>query len=343
MCRNLLARLLSVVTLTLVASALWAQVTLSQKGRGEQVFALLDGQKCASLYYDEEDFLVVKKTSELFANDFKLVTEKELPYGSKPDLLAGNCIIVGTLGHSKVIDEMVAAGKIDTIGLKGRWESYGVQLVRKPLKGVKQALVIVGSDRRGTAYGLLSVSRAIGVSPWYWWMDAPVEKRSELYLKVDKMLSKEPSVKYRGIFINDEDWGLYRWAKRNFEKERGNFGPKTYAKVCELLLRLQANYLCPAMHDASTAFHRLPENRLVADSFAIVMGSSHCEPLLFNTASEWDRKTMGEWDYVDNRHGVDSVLKKRVEVCAPFENVYTLALRGLHDKAMKASNEMSAR
>lgn len=97
------------------------------------------------------------------------------------------------------------------------------------------------------------------------------------------------------------------------------------------------------MHDASTAFHRLPENRLVADSFAIVMGSSHCEPLLFNTASEWDRKTMGEWDYVDNRRGVDSVLKKRVEVCAPFENVYTLALRGLHDKAMKASNDMSAR
>ena len=323
MCRNSLARWWSVVTLTLLTSALWAQVTLSPKERGQQVFALLDGQKCASLYYDEEDYLVVKKTAELFANDFKLVTGKELPHGSKPNVLSDNCIIVGTLGHSKVIDEMAAKGKVDTMGLKGRWESYGIQLVKKPLNGVKQALVIIGSDRRGTAYGLLSVSRAIGVSPWYWWMDAPVEKRSELYLKVDKMLSKEPSVKYRGIFINDEDWGLYRWAKLNFEKERGNFGPKTYAKVCELLLRLQANYLCPAMHDASTAFHRLPENRLVADSFAIVMGSSHCEPLLLNTASEWDRKTMGEWDYVNNRRGVDSVLKKRVEVCAPFENVYT--------------------
>ena len=343
MCRNLLERLLSVVALTLVSSALWAQVTLSEKQSGEDVFALLNGQQSASLYYDDDDYLVVKKTSELFASDFKLVTGKELPHGSKTDLLTDNTIIIGTLGQSKVIDKMAAKGKVDTTGLKGRWESYRVQLVKKPLNGVKQALVIIGSDRRGTAYGLLSVSRAIGVSPWYWWMDAPVEKRSELYLKVNKMLSKEPSVKYRGIFINDEDWGLYRWAKRNFEKERGNFGPKTYAKICELLLRLQANYLCPAMHDASTAFHRLPENRLVADSFAIVMGSSHCEPLLFNTASEWDRKTMGEWDYVDNRHGVDSVLKKRVEACAPFENVYTLALRGLHDKAMKASNDMSAR
>ena len=341
--KNLLERLLLIFALFLVSSTLLAQVTLSHKGIGNDVFTLFDGQKCASLYYDTDDYLVVKKTSELFANDFKLVTGKKLSYGSDSKLLVDYCIIVGTLGHSKVIDEMMAEGKLETMGLKGRWESYVVQLVKEPLDGVKQALVIAGSDRRGTAYGLLSVSRAIGVSPWYWWIDAPVKKQNRLYLEVKKMLSKEPSVKYRGIFINDEDWGLYRWAKLNFEKERGNFGPKTYAKVCELLLRLQANYLCPAMHDASTAFHRLPENRLVADSFAIVMGSSHCEPLLFNTASEWDRKTMGEWDYVDNRRGVDSVLKKRVEVCAPFENVYTLALRGLHDKAMKASNDMSAR
>lgn len=136
---------------------------------------------------------------------------------------------------------------------------------------------------------------------------------------------------------------LYRWSKNNYEKERGNFGPKTYAQICELLLRLQANYLCPAMHDASMAFHRIPENRLVADSFAIVMGSSHCEPLLFNTASEWKRDKMGEWDYINNRAGVDSVLRARANECAPFENVYTLALRGLHDRAMNASNDMADR
>lgn len=165
----------------------------------------------------------------------------------------------------------------------------------------------------------------------------------QVSVKVDKFISKTPSVKFRGVFINDEDWGLYRWSKRNFEKERGNFGPRTYAKVCELLLRLQANYLCPAMHDASMAFHRIPENRLVADSFAIVMGSSHCEPLLFNTASEWKRDKMGEWDYINNKDGVNKVLKSRVDECAPFENVYTLALRGLHDRAMNASNNMSDR
>ena len=181
------------------------------------------------------------------------------------------------------------------------------------------------------------------MSPWYWWADAPIIKKDQLHLRVDKYISKEPTVKYRGIFINDEDWGLYRWSRDNFEKELGNFGPRTYAKVCELLLRLQANYLCPAMHDASMAFHRIPENRVVADRFAILMGASHCEPLLFNTASEWKRDKMGEWDYINNKKGVDSVLNVRVKECAPFENVYTLALCGLHDRAMNASNDMGDR
>ena len=341
--KNLLKRLWLAGAMVVASSALSAQVTLVEQGEGSRIFPLVDGGKCATLYYDAADYTVVKKTAQLFAGDVKTVTGKNLSYGSSRKQLSDHSIIIGTLGHSEIIDRLAAEGKLDTTGLKGRWECYALQLVDKPVRGVKQALVIAGSDRRGTAYGLLSVSRAIGVSAWYWWADAPVTKRSRLCLQVDKMLSEEPSVKYRGIFINDEDWGLYRWSKQNFEKELGNFGPKTYAKVCELLLRLQANYLCPAMHDASLAFHRLPENRLVADSFAIAMGSSHCEPLLFNTASEWDSKTMGEWDYLGNRRGVDSVLKKRVEVCAPFENVYTLALRGLHDKAMKASNDMTAR
>ena len=295
------------------------------------------------MYYDAQDFEVVKTTAGLFANDVKEVSGQILGVATTKETPQKNCIIVGTLGHNEWIDQMIAKKKLDVEPLKNRWESYLVQLVRNPLPGVDKALVIVGSDRRGAAYGLLSVSRTIGVSPWYWWADAPIVKKDQLHLKVDKYISKEPTVKYRGIFINDEDWGLYRWSKRNFEKEVGNFGPRTYAKVCELLLRLQANYLCPAMHDASMAFHRIPENRVVADRFAIIMGSSHCEPLLFNTASEWKRDKMGEWDYINNKKGVDSVLNARVKECAPFENVYTLALRGLHDRAMNASNDMGDR
>lgn len=329
--------------LLLSSSAALAQVSLSQNSSGSNVFSLVGKKDKACVYYDTKDFEVVKTTAGLFANDVKEVSGQILGVATTKEVPQKNCIIVGTLGHNEWIDQMVAKKKLDVEPLKNRWESYLVQLVRNPLPGVEKALVIVGSDRRGAAYGLLSVSRTIGVSPWYWWADAPIVKKDQLNLKVDKYISKEPTVKYRGIFINDEDWGLYRWSKRNFEKEVGNFGPRTYAKVCELLLRLQANYLCPAMHDASMAFHRIPENRLLADRFAILMGASHCEPLLFNTASEWKRDTMGEWDYINNKKGVDSVLNARVKECAPFENVYTLALRGLHDRAMNASNDMGDR
>ena len=329
--------------LLLSSSVALAQVSLSQNSSGSNVFSLVGKKDKACVYYDAQDLEVVKTTAGLFANDVIEVSGQILGVATTKEAPQKNCIIVGTLGHNEWIDQMIAKKKLDVETLKNRWESYLVQLVRNPLPGVDKALVIVGSDRRGAAYGLLSVSRTIGVSPWYWWADAPIVKKDQLHLKVDKYISKEPTVKYRGIFINDEDWGLYRWSKRNFEKEVGNFGPRTYAKVCELLLRLQANYLCPAMHDASMAFHRIPENRVVADRFAIIMGSSHCEPLLFNTASEWKRDKMGEWDYINNKKGVDSVLNARVKECAPFENVYTLALRGLHDRAMNASNDMGDR
>ena len=321
-----------------------AQVVLEQ-GAGKGSFPIVGSSSKAVLCFDGDDEIVVRKSVSLFADDVRLVTGKTLETSeNEPGKVSARyAIIVGTIGKSAWIDKLAERGKIDTAAIAGGWERYLIEKVDNPVRGIKQAIVVAGSDRRGTAYGLLSISRAIGVSPWYWWADAPVKKRNRLAVSVSRFVSKEPSVKYRGIFINDEDWGIYRWARDNFEKDRRNFGPRTYGKVCELLLRLQANYLCPAMHDASMAFHRVPENRLVADSFAIAMGSSHCEPLLFNTASEWKKDKMGEWDYINNKDGVDRVLKSRVEECAPFENVYTLALRGLHDKAMNASNDMGER
>lgn len=335
--------ILWMLAVTLCVPATMGQVLLSKSNSKANEFGMINRKGNARLYFDAQDFEVVKKAADLFSNDVRLVTGQAIQVGAIENKLASNSIIVGTLGHNELIDKLVAKHKLDVKSLENRWESYLIEVVRNPLPGVGKALVVVGSDRRGTAYGLFTISEAIGVSPWYWWADAPVAKRQELNLKVDKVVSKEPTVKYRGIFINDEDWGLLRWAKRTFEKERGNIGPKTYAKVCELLLRLKANYLCPAMHEASTAFNKIPENKLVADSFAIVMGSVHCEPLLFNNASEWDKKTMGEWDYVNNKETLNKVLKQRVTENSPYENVYTLALRGLHDKAMGGSNDMKER
>ena len=318
-----------------------AQVKMTNKGTGDS-FPLVNGKEKAVICYDKSDALVVERSAKMLAEDVACATGTQLKV-QEGTAGAAYAIIAGTIGQSKNIDQLVKAGKIDTTGLTGAWERYHVALVKNPVKGVKKAIVVAGSDRRGTAYGVLSISRAIGGSPWRWWLDAPTPQHSTCLLQVNRFTSRTPSVRYRGVFINDEDWGLLRWAKRNYEKDRGNFGPRTYAAVCELLLRLNANYLCPAMHEASLAFHQVPENRLVADTFAIVMGSSHCEPLLLNTASEWNKEKYGAWDYINNRKGVDSVLNARALELAPFENVYTLALRGLHDVAMAGGNDMTER
>ncbi len=335
--------ILLVGIMLLCGPIVYGQVLLTKNGDKADEFTLIGKSKKTCLYYDRQDFEVVKKVARLFSNDVRLITNQPVTIGDAEEKMASNSIIVGTLGYNKLIDKLIAKKKLDVTSLKGKWESFHMEVILNPFPGVKKALVVVGSDRRGTAYGLFSISEAIGVSPWYWWADAPVAKQKELCIKIKKMTSNEPTVKYRGVFINDEDWGLLQWAKKNFEKERGNIGPKTYAKVCELLLRLKANYLCPAMHEASTAFNKIPENKLVADSFAIVMGSTHCEPLLFNNASEWDKKTMGEWDYVNNKGMIDKVLRQRVVENSPYENVYTVALRGLHDKAMSGGNDMNGR
>lgn len=316
-----------------------AQVSLINNSRNS--FALVNNA-ATGIIYDDNDELSVKRAISLFSEDVERVSGKK-PHMLTSNIKAQNIVIVGTIGKSKVIDQLIRNRKLNVREIEGQWERYRIQLVNNPIPNVKQALVIAGSDRRGTAYGLFSVSEAIGVSPWYWWADVPVKKRSNIFLDIKPFTSPAPSVKYRGVFINDEDWGLLPWAKNTFDPELKDIGPKTYAKVFELLLRLKANYLAPAMHEASGAFNKYPTNKLVADSFGIVMGSVHPEPLLFNNASEWDRKTMGEWNYMTNKEGILKVLDKRVKENSPYENVYTLALRGLHDRAMTGNYTLEQR
>ena len=328
-----------------MGGAAFAQVSLTENSGGKATFTLADSRSAAALCYDKEDAAVVGTAIGLLASDVEKVSGNEVSVVDTYRTPAGTklAIIAGTLGSSSWIDELVSKGKIDVSEIEGGWERYAVRLVDNPVKGIRKAIVIAGSDRRGTAYGLMSISRAIGVSPWYWWLDAPIAHRDNISLNVTDFDSKTPSVKYRGIFINDEDWGILRWAKNNFEKERGNIGPKTYDKVCELILRLYGNMLAPAMHEASTAFYQIPENKEIADKYAIIITTSHCEPLLLNTASEWFSDRYGEWNYNTNAERIDSVLKARVMEAAPYENVFTVALRGLHDKAMSGSEDMDAR
>ena len=249
-------------------------------------------------------------------------------------------IIVGTYG-SKTISKLIAKGIINEQDLKGKWESYVITITNEK----KPRLVIAGSDKRGTIYGIYDVSQRIGVSPWYWWADVPVKKNPEAAVDCTYYASGEPSIKYRGIFINDEDWGLKPWSTNNFEKELGDIGPKTYGKVCELLLRLKANMLAPAMHSCTGAFYSHPESKVVCDSFGIIITTSHCEPLLLNNAaaSEWEESRDGDWNYKTNSQTILKKWDDRLAEASQYENIYTTAMRGVHDAGLRGNLPLEER
>jgi hypothetical protein len=301
---------------------------------GADDFILFDGKNAASILVETNDERAVIRAAGDLADDFARVT------GTKPEIEnqfspgEKNCVIVGTIGESKIIDQLAAEGKLETNGVSGAWESYVLQVVKNPLPGVKKALVIAGSDRRGTIYGIYQLSEMIGVSPWHWWADVPVQKKNFLALHGDTFKQGPPAVKYRGIFLNDEDWGLRPWASKTFDPATGNIGPKTYAKIFELLLRLRANYIWPAQHPGTLAFNSFPSDKFLADEYGMVMGSSHCEQMLRDNIGEWDDKTMGEYNFVTNPDGVLKYWEQRVRENGKFESIWTLGMRGISDGAM---------
>lgn len=307
-----------------------AAALLSDTPRG---FALAAAGAAAPVHYDSRDHPVVAHAAGELVRDMKEVT------GMTPALLTGaapsgsRVVLVGTLGRSPAIDALARSGRLDARRLRGAWESFIIATVRRPLPGVDQGLVIVGSDPRGTAYGVYELSEQIGVSPWSWWADVPAKKRPALWLAPGTNRFGPPSVKYRGIFINDEDWGLHPWAAQTYEPEAGGMGPKTYARVFELLLRLKANTLWPAMHEVSPAFNADAENARLADRYAIVMGSSHAEPMLRNNVGEW-KDAKDRFNYAVNREGVRSYWEERGRSNAAYESLWTIGMRGIHDSGI---------
>ncbi len=246
-----------------------------------------------------------------------------------------NVILIGTIGKSPVIDSLIAGGKLNVASIQGKWESFVIQTVDNPVAGVGKALVIAGSDRRGAAFGAFDISEGLGVSPWVWWADVVPVAKSELWIASARYEQGPPAVKYRGIFLNDEDWALQPWAAKTYEPEVGDVGPKTYAKICELLLRLRANYLWPAMHPSTRAFNHYPQNKIVADDYAIVMGASHAEPMLRNNVDEWDESVRGAYNYVTNRANVLQYWDERALANGAYDNIYTIGMRGIHDSPME--------
>ena len=205
------------------------------------------------------------------------------------------------------------------------------------LGAVGGRLLVVGSNGRGAAYGLLELSRMAGVSPWVWWGDVVPERRQRLSVPDGFSRQHEPSVMYRGIFINDEDWSLREWSSLTFEPtgRKGSIGPRTYKEIFKLLLRLRANAVWPAMHEGTTGFFTVEGNKAVADSCGIVVGTSHCEPLLRNNVAEWDKAVRGDYNYMTNRRQVREYWAERLREARGAEALFTIGMRGIHDGSME--------
>lgn len=200
-------------------------------------------------------------------------------------------------------------------------------------------LVITGHDSHGAAYGIVELSRLIGVSPWEWWADATPQFKEKFELPKGFSIKRSPAVKYRGIFINDEDWGLMPWSSKTFEPSDipGHIGPKTNAKIFELMLRLRANTYWPPMHECSVPFFFVDGNREMAEKYGVYIGGSHCEPMACNAAGEWFRRGKGDYDYVNNSDAVYRFWENRVKNVANQEILYTIGMRGVHDGAMNGA------
>jgi hypothetical protein len=302
--------------------------------------ALVAKDQAASIIVAPQDATSVRHAAQDLARDLEQVSSHPSRLIAAPEGKMPAAIIIGTLGQSPLIDAMVRAGKINPARLTGQWESFLILTIEKPLAGVDRALVVVGSDRRGTAYGAYEVSRAIGVSPWSWWADLAPRHQNAIYAPKGLHHFGPPSVRYRGIFVNDEDWGLFPWAAQTFDPERKDIGPKTYQRIFELLLRLKANTLWPAMHKTTAAFNSDPANAKLADDYGIIMGSSHSEVMLRNNVGEW-KDAPDAFNYASNPEKIRLYWDERVRKNAAYENIWTIGMRGLHDTGMVGTNSMA--
>lgn len=300
----------------------FAAVALSVYGK-QQDFVIQSGGTVA-IACSGSEAPVVRTSLEMLSRDMQAVLSAKADVNDK----TGE-IIVGTVGKSKLLEEV----GIDVSALKNKKQAFQLTVSEDG------KLVVVGSDSHGTAYGILEISRLLGVSPWEWWADVTPEKKETFRLSSKFRDLQCPSVEYRGIFINDEDWGLMPWSNKTYEPSdvKGEVGPHTNERIFELLLRLRANTYWPAMHECTLPFFLTKGNREAAKKYGIFMGASHCEPMACNAAGEWKRRGEGAYDYVNNSPAVYQFWEDRVKEVAGQEILYTLGMRGVHDGKMQGA------
>ncbi|MGA9450826.1 MAG: glycosyl hydrolase 115 family protein [Verrucomicrobiia bacterium] len=343
---NVLALLLVSVLVAPRDSLALGQERYVEDVPGPGSFPIVQGNVAATIYVDSSDFAGVVRAANDLQADVARVTSHSPAISHAGKKLGENVIVVGTIGKSQIIDQLIREGKIDASPVAGKWESFFIQVVPKPLPGVASGLVICGSDKRGTIYGIYDLSEQMGVSPWYWWADVTPEHKDALFVKAGKFVQGPPSVKYRGIFLNDEAPDLSNWITNNFGTVPpgtnppippgvANYNHQFYTKLSELILRLKGNYLWPAMWN--NAFNEDdPVNPKLADEYGIVMGTSHQEPML-RAQKEWDRrylKTLGTWNYAKNPDVLENFWREGIRRNRNYESLITIGLRGANDTPM---------
>ena len=317
--KNILARLL--LLLIFLSDNIYSQ------DKNIVNFSIADSNQLTTIYIDKStDPLIVWAVNEL-ADDVKEIT------GKRPEIVPTQ-----TISKKGIYIGQASSGlfKSKSKDLSGQWEKFSI-------KKEKENLVVVGSDIRGTVYAIFEITERLGISPWKWWADVHPIKKEKLTLQLPhKGIISSPSVQYRGIFLNDEDWGLEPWAEKTFEPEVGNIGPKTYEKIFQLLLRLKANTIWPAMHPSTKGFFTLPGNKEMAQKYHMVIGSSHAEPMLRNNVDEWKPKIHGDYNYFTNKTQVDKYWQDRLDELksAQNETIMTLGMRGVHDSKMEGAKDL---
>ncbi|GGD12478.1 glycosyl hydrolase 115 family protein [Aquisalinus flavus] len=320
--------------LTLVTPVLsWAQssecaapASVCFTGQGGAMELILSGMPAAVLVDGDADPAVRRVAADL-ARDLERVSGQDAVLATGKAGVEGPVVIVGVAGHAGMIDDLARAGLIDLSAIEGEWEAFSITVVDNPWPDVPAALVIAGSDRRGAVFGTYDLAEDIGVSPWHYFADVPVVQRDDVSITAGTR-DDRPVVKYRGLFINDEDPALGSWAREKF----GGVNADMYEHVFELLLRLKGNYIWPAMWGKSL-YGDDPRSGQMADDMGIVVGMSHHEPLM-RAHVEWERHGEGAWNYSTNPEGLQEFWREGMERAKDFDKVVTIGMRGDGDEAM---------
>jgi hypothetical protein len=315
-----------------IAVLIFSISTLSSYSQNKNLtdFSIADSNTVTSIYIDKNtDPLIVWAVNEL-ADDLKDITGKR-PEISTASTISKKGIYIGQVSSSLFKSKAIQKE------LLNQWEKFSIKKENKNL-------IVAGSDVRGTVFAIFEITERLGISPWKWWADVHSIKKENLLLTLPQNgITTSPSVQYRGIFLNDEDWGLQPWAAKTFEKETGDIGPKTYEKIFQLLLRLKANTIWPAMHPSTKGFFTIPGNKEMAQKYHIVIGSSHAEPMLRNNVDEWKPKIHGDYNYFTNKTQVDKYWQDRLDELklAQNETIMTLGMRGVHDSKMEGAKDLA--